>query len=78
MSEPTQAKRLYRSKTNKVIAGVCGGLGEYFNVDPVVIRIGVVIFTLAGGAGVLGYLIGWLVIPEAPGTASTPPSNPIA
>ena len=69
-----EAKRLYRSKTNKVIAGVCGGIGDYFGVDPVVIRIGLVILVLCGGAGILGYLIAWAVIPEAPGSAPTPPA----
>lgn len=53
-----------RSSTNRKIAGICGGLGEYFNVDPVIVRLAWVIFTLAGGAGLLAYIIGWLIIPE--------------
>jgi phage shock protein C len=48
-----------------MIAGVCGGLGRYFNTDPVWFRIAFVVVTLAGGAGILIYLIAWLVIPEA-------------
>lgn len=59
-------KRLYRSRTDRKIAGVCGGLGKYFNVDPVIIRIIWVALALAGGAGLIGYLIFWLVVPEEP------------
>lgn len=57
--------RLRRSTEDRVIAGVCGGLGRYFNTDPVWFRLGFVVVTLAGGAGILIYLISWLVIPEA-------------
>lgn len=56
--------RIYRSETNKIIGGVCGGLGEYFNVDPTIVRIIFVIITLFGGSGILIYLILWLVIPS--------------
>lgn len=56
--------RLYRSETNKVIAGVCGGLGDYFNIDPTIIRILFVIITIFGGSGILIYIILWLVIPS--------------
>lgn len=59
-----EGKRLYRSKTNRVIAGVCGGIGEYFNIDPVLIRILWVLFALAGGSGVFAYIICWIIIPE--------------
>jgi phage shock protein C len=59
-------KKLYRSKHNKIIAGVCGGLGEYFNVDPNIVRLVWVIFTLLYGAGLLGYIIAWLLLPESP------------
>ena len=50
-------KRLYKSNRNRVLCGVCGGLGEYFNVDPVIIRVLWVLFTFAGGAGILAYII---------------------
>lgn len=60
-----QQKRLTRSMTNKVVAGVCGGLGEYFNIDPVILRILFVAMVLWGGSGVLLYIVMWLVIPEA-------------
>ncbi len=59
-------RKLYRSDINKVIAGVCGGLGEYFNIDPVIIRLAFVVFVFAGGSGVLGYIIAWIVIPRRP------------
>jgi phage shock protein C len=57
--------RLRRSTDDRVIAGVCGGLGRYFNTEPVWFRLGFVVITLAGGAGILIYLVSWLVIPEA-------------
>lgn len=60
-------KKLYRSKTDKKIAGICGGIGKYINVDPTVIRVGFIILALPGGLpGVLPYLVLWLVIPEEP------------
>ncbi len=55
---------LYRSETNKVIAGVAGGLGEYFNVDPTIIRILFVLMTVFGGSGIIIYLVLWLIIPS--------------
>ena len=61
----TDEKRLYRSVTDCQIAGVCGGLAEYFNLDPLLVRILMVV--LAPGAGAwLFYLLAWLFIPEAP------------
>ena len=59
-------KQLYRSKTNCMIAGVCGGLGEYLDVDPTFIRLLWVLFILAGGSGILAYIIAWIVIPQHP------------
>ena len=59
-----EPKRLKRSNTNKVVAGVCGGVGEYFNIDPVIIRIIMLLLVLGAGTGVVAYLIAWLVIPE--------------
>jgi len=55
-------KRLYRSRTNRVIAGVCGGIGEYFNIDPVIVRILAIVLP---GIGWVTYLVCALVIPEA-------------
>lgn len=57
-------RKLYKSPTNRVFFGVCGGLGEYFDVDPVIIRLLTVIFTVMGGAGLLAYIIAAIVIPE--------------
>ncbi len=57
-------KKLRRSSSNKVIAGVCGGIGTYFGFDPVAVRIALVLFTLFGGAGVLVYLVCWLCMPS--------------
>lgn len=59
-------KRLQRSRTEKMIGGVCGGLAEYFNVDPTLLRILWVIVTLAGGAGLLLYIILWVIMPLEP------------
>ena len=56
--------RLYRSRTNAVIAGVCGGLGEYLGIEPVLIRIFFILFTLAGGVGPLVYFLLWLIVPR--------------
>ena len=61
-------KRLYLSSTDRKIFGVCGGLAEYFAVDPTIVRIGVVVFTLITAVipVVIGYIIAKLVIPERP------------
>jgi phage shock protein C len=60
-----QTRQLRRSRTNRRIAGVCGGLGAYFGVEPTLIRILFVLLALPGGApGILIYLILWLAMPE--------------
>lgn len=56
-------KRIYRSETDKVIGGVCGGLGDYFSIDPTWIRILFVLSIFANGIGLIAYIIGWIVIP---------------
>ena len=56
-------KKLYRSKTNSKLAGVCGGIGEYFNIDRTLIRLAWAIFSLAG-AGILAYIVAMIIIPE--------------
>jgi phage shock protein C len=60
-------KRLYRSQTDKIIGGVCGGAGEYFNVDPVFIRIVAVLLFFAHGIGLLAYIIAWIIMPKKRG-----------
>jgi phage shock protein C len=61
---PFEQRGLRRSGDDRVIAGVCGGLGKYLGVDPVLIRIAAVILIFAGGAGIVLYIIGWIAIPE--------------
>ena len=58
-------KKLYRSNTNRKLCGVCGGLAEYFDIDPTIIRLIFVFLTLFGGGGLLIYLICALVIPKS-------------
>ena len=57
-------KELRRSYTNRTLCGVCGGIGEYLNVDPTIIRLLWVLFSITGGAGILAYIIAALIIPE--------------
>lgn len=57
-------KRLYRSVDDRVMGGVCGGLGEYLNVDPTLVRLVCAFLILFGGTGLLLYLIAWIIIPE--------------
>lgn len=61
-----ETKRLYRSRTNVMIGGVCAGLADYFNMDPTIMRLIFVLLALVGGHGVLLYLIMWLVVPQQP------------
>jgi phage shock protein C len=63
---PSQTKRLYRSRSDRKIAGVCGGLATYFGMDPVILRIAWVVIALAAGLGIVAYLICWLAIPQEP------------
>ena len=58
-------KELRKSDTNRVICGVCGGLGEYFQVDATIVRLLLVAFTLLGGSGIIAYLIAAVIMPEA-------------
>ncbi len=64
-SNPPSGLILRRSKTNRVLAGVCGGIGEYLGIDPTIIRIIFIIITVFGGSGIIIYLILWLVIPSS-------------
>ena len=57
-------KRMHRSNENKVIAGVCGGIAEYFDMDPTLIRLAWILFCALGGSGVLAYIIAAIIIPE--------------
>jgi len=62
-------RRLYRDADNKVIGGVCSGLGAYFNIDPVVVRILFVVLLLINGIGLIAYLVLWIAVPKAVTTA---------
>lgn len=57
-------KRLYKSNTDKKLCGVCGGIAEYFNLDPTVIRLAWVLFSVLGGSGLLAYIICAIVFPD--------------
>lgn len=56
-------KRLYRVEDGKMLCGACGGIAEYFNVDPTLIRLGFALFCLAGGSGILAYIIAAIIMP---------------
>ena len=59
-----EPKKLYRSRNNRMISGVCGGIAEYINLDPTIIRLLWVLFCFAGGTGVIAYIIAAIIIPE--------------
>ena len=59
-------KRLYKSRNNKIISGICGGIAEYLNIDPTIVRLLWIVFTFAGGAGILAYIICIFVFPDNP------------
>jgi phage shock protein C len=59
-------KKLYRSRKNSMIAGVCGGIAEYFDIDPTLVRLLAILIVFLGGVGVLAYIIAWIIIPENP------------
>lgn len=66
MVKKQEVKRLYRSKKDRILGGVCGGIAEYFNLDPVLVRLLWVFFACVAGTGVLAYIIAWIIIPEKP------------
>lgn len=63
VTETAPPSRLYRSTTNRMIAGVAGGLGEYFNIDPTIIRIIFILLTLFNGIGLVVYILMWIIVP---------------
>jgi phage shock protein C len=69
----SDTKRLYRSRTDRKIAGVCGGFAAYLGIDPVIPRLVWIVFALAAGTGLLAYLICWLVVPQEPEAVKTSP-----
>jgi phage shock protein C len=70
-----EIKKFYRSRTDRVLFGVCGGLGKYFNVDPILFRLFFVLLLFVEGSGILLYLIMVLVTPEEPETAGSSERN---
>jgi phage shock protein C len=76
-----ETKRLYRSQAEKILGGVCAGLGKYFSMDPTVVRLIFVVLTVFGASGILLYLILWVFIPPEPlasgqSTSVNPPDQP--
>ena len=59
-------KKLYKSNQNKMLDGVCGGIAEYFGIDPTVVRLIWALFSLMGGCGILAYIIAAIIIPRDP------------
>ena len=65
MTDIPSYRQLRRSRSNRMVGGVCGGLARYLGIDPVAARLGFVVLTLfTGGLALVGYLIGWLMMPE--------------
>lgn len=73
-NEVTILKKLYRSRTSSMIGGVCGGLAEYLEVDPTIVRLGFVLLGLYSGIGIAAYLILWIIVPY-PDTGETSTSE---
>jgi phage shock protein C len=71
--EAVRMERLYRSSTQRMIAGVCGGLGEYFNIDPTLVRIVYILVTVATGVllGIVLYVVLWLIVPNEASAGKT-------
>ncbi|HEX5383260.1 MAG TPA: PspC domain-containing protein [Propionibacteriaceae bacterium] len=62
MEEP---RKLYRSRSQRMLAGVCGGLAEYFNVDATLIRVLFLVLAVVGGSGLVIYVVMWIIVPDA-------------
>ena len=73
-----QTHKLYRSRDDRMIGGVCGGLGDFFGMDPTLIRLLFVLLTLFGGSGILVYIFMWLIVPEELQLASPAPGTDLA
>jgi phage shock protein C len=61
-----QTRKLYRSRTDRKLAGVCGGLAQYFNLDATLIRVLFIVLTVLGGAGLVIYVAMWIIVPKEP------------
>ena len=69
----SEVRRLYRARHDRMIGGVCGGLGVYLGIDPTIVRLLFVLFAFAGGPGIVAYLIMLIVVPEEP--LESPPTQ---
>jgi phage shock protein C len=65
-----QTRKLYRSRTDRKLAGVCGGLAQYFNLDATLIRVLFVVLAVLGGSGLVLYLAMWIIVPSEPQAAA--------
>lgn len=65
-------KKLYRSKKDSIIAGVCGGIAEYFQLDSTLVRLLAILVVFLGGAGVIAYIVAWIIIPQNPEQETEP------
>jgi phage shock protein C len=61
-----QTRKLYRSRTERMLAGVCGGLAQYFNVDATLMRVLFIVLAVLGGAGLVIYVAMWIIVPKEP------------
>ena len=66
INRENRIRKLYRSRRNKIIAGVCGGLGEHLGIDPLLVRLFFFLMIFANGIGILLYLILWVIVPKEP------------
>ena len=64
-------KTLHKSSRNKMVAGVCGGIAEYFNIDPTLVRLGFVALSIIFGSGLLAYIVAAIIIPADDGSGNT-------
>jgi phage shock protein C len=65
-----QTRKLYRSRTDRKLAGVCGGLAQYFNLDATLLRVLFVVLAVLGGSGLVLYLAMWIIVPNEPQAAT--------
>ena len=68
-SAMAETRKLYRSRSNRQVAGVCGGLAQYFNLDATLIRILFVVLAVLGGSGIVLYVAMWIIVPNEPSAA---------
>lgn len=78
MNTQTDTRRLYRSRDERMLAGVCGGVAKYFGWDPTLVRLAVALSLLLPGPQAIAYLVAWVVIPEEPWETAVSPASPEA